>query len=69
MKSGGGFVSYHAADNAFADWTAYHLMIGIGGWMGRNEKSGPYCSYRDGKLVSDPTPGPAGTMATVCRSR
>jgi type 1 glutamine amidotransferase len=60
MKGGGGFVSYHAADNAFPNWAAYNLMIGIGGWMDRNEKSGPYWYFRDGKLVSDPTPGPAG---------
>jgi type 1 glutamine amidotransferase len=61
MRGGGGFVSYHAADNASPDWRAYNLMIGIGGWMGRNEKSGPYWYYRDGKLVSDPTPGLAGS--------
>jgi uncharacterized protein len=60
MKNGGGFVSYHAADNAFPEWPAYNLMIGIGGWLGRNEKSGPYWYYQGGKLVSDPTPGPAG---------
>jgi hypothetical protein len=52
VRNGGGFVSYHAADNAFPRWTAYNLMIGIGGWMGRNEKSGPYWYYTDGKLVS-----------------
>jgi len=60
MWNGDGFVSYHAADNAFPGWTAYNLMIGIGGWMNRSEKSGPYWYFRDGKLVSDPTPGPAG---------
>jgi type 1 glutamine amidotransferase len=60
VRSGGGFVSYHAADNAFPQWKAYNLMIGIGGWMGRDEKSGPYWYYRDGKLVSDPSPGGAG---------
>jgi uncharacterized protein len=60
VSEGGGFVSYHAADNAFPDWTAYNLMIGIGGWMNRNEKSGPYWYFRDDKLVSDPTPGSAG---------
>ena len=58
MRGGGGYVSYHAADNAFPEWPAYNLMIGIGGWLGRNEKSGPYWYYQDGKLVSDPTPGP-----------
>ena len=30
MNGGGGFVSYHAADNAFPNWTAYNLMIGHG---------------------------------------
>ena len=32
MRNGGGFVCYHAADNAFPDWSDYNLMIGIGGW-------------------------------------
>jgi len=26
-------------------------MIAIGGWGGRNEKSGPMVRYRDGKVV------------------
>ena len=60
MNAGGGYVSYHAADNAFPDWPEYNLMIGIGGWLGRNEKSGPYWYFKDGKLVSDDTPGSAG---------
>jgi type 1 glutamine amidotransferase len=61
MRNGGGFVSFHAADNAFPEWPAYNLMIGIGGWLGRNEKSGPYWYYKDGRLVSDTSPGPAGS--------
>ena len=60
VREGGGFVSYHAADNAFPEWRAYNLMIGIGGWMGRDEKSGPFWYFRDGKLVSDTSPGIAG---------
>jgi len=60
IRGGGAFVSYHAADNAFPTWPAYNLMIGIGGWMNRNEKAGPYWYFKDGKLVSDPTPGNAG---------
>ena len=60
LENGGGFVSYHAADNAFPEWPAYNLMIGIGGWLGRNEASGPYWYFQDGKLVSDPAPAPAG---------
>lgn len=61
MSGGGGLVSVHAADNAFPNWKAYNLMIGIGGWRGRNEKSGPYWYMKDGKLISDPTPGGAGS--------
>jgi type 1 glutamine amidotransferase len=60
IRGGGGFVSYHAADNAFPEWKAYNLMIGIGGWMGRNEKAGPYWYFKDDKLTSDPAPGSAG---------
>src|SRR5437762_4622027 len=36
-------------------------MIGVGGWRGRNEKSGPHFYYQDGKLVPDPAPGMAGS--------
>src|SRR6266545_3824776 len=41
VRNGGGVVVVHAADNAFPAWPAYNQMIGIGGWRGRNEKSGP----------------------------
>ena len=61
MKNGGGFVSVHAADNAFAQWPEYNEMIGIGGWEGRNEKSGPYLRLREGKFVHDTTPGRGGS--------
>jgi hypothetical protein len=30
VKNGGGFVSYHAANNAFLNWPAYNEMIGLG---------------------------------------
>ena len=61
VKNGGGFVSVHAADNAFPKWRAYNLMIGIGGWRGRDEKSGPLWYWKDGRVVSDPSPGSAGS--------
>ena len=60
MSDGGGFVVVHAADNAFPAWPAFNEMIGIGGWRGRTEKSGPMWYFKDGKLVSDPSPGSAG---------
>jgi uncharacterized protein len=61
VKNGGGVVSVHAADNAFPEWRAFNEMIGIGGWRGRNEKSGPLWYLKDGKLTSDQTPGAAGS--------
>ena len=60
VRSGGGFVSVHAADNAFPDWEAYNKMIGIGGWRGRTEKNGPYLRLQDGSWVHDMSPGPGG---------
>lgn len=60
VKNGGGVFIMHAADNAFSDWKEYNEIIGLGGWGGRNEKSGPYVYYKDGKLVRDNTPGKGG---------
>jgi type 1 glutamine amidotransferase len=61
VRNGGGLVVVHAADNAFPDWPAWNQMIGIGGWRNRSEKSGPLWYFKDGKLVSDPSPGSAGS--------
>ena len=61
VRDGGGLVSVHAADNAFPGWAAFNEMIGVGGWRSRTEKAGPFWYYKDGKLVSDNTPGPAGS--------
>jgi len=61
VSNGGGFVSVHAADNAFPGWAAFNEMIGVGGWRGRNGQAGPHWFVRDGKLTSDPSPGPAGS--------
>ncbi len=60
VRSGGGLVIYHAADNAFADWEEFNRIIALGGWEGRTEKSGPYCYLKDGELVLDNSPGPGG---------
>ncbi|MGL6096783.1 MAG: ThuA domain-containing protein [Fimbriiglobus sp.] len=61
VKDGGGLVVVHAADNAFPEWPAYNEMIGVGGWGGRSEKSGPYVRFKDGKAVLDTTPGRGGS--------
>lgn len=60
IRNGGGLVSYHAADNAFPNWKEYNLMIGVGGWRGRNQNSGPHFYYQDGKVASEVSPGGAG---------
>ena len=61
VKAGGGLVVVHAADNAFPEWPEYNRMIGLGGWGGRTEKSGPYVRWKDGKAVLDTTPGRGGS--------
>jgi len=61
MKNGGGFVAVHAADNSFPEWKAYNEMIGVGGWGGRSEKSGPYVNYWEGKIIKDLAPGRGGS--------
>jgi hypothetical protein len=61
LHDGGGLVAVHSADNSFPGWRDYNLMIGVGGWGNRNEKWGPFWYFRDGKLISDTSPGPAGS--------
>jgi type 1 glutamine amidotransferase len=61
VSSGGGFVSVHAANNSFPEWPEYNAMIGVGGWGGRNEKSGPYVRLREGKFILDTSKGSGGS--------
>ncbi len=61
VRNGGGVVVIHAADNAFPDWPAFNQMIGIGGWRHRTESAGPYWYFKNGKLVSDASPGATGS--------
>jgi type 1 glutamine amidotransferase len=60
VRKGGGFVPVHAANNAFPDWKGFNEMIGVGGWGGRDEKSGPWLHW-EGKLIRDLSPGPGGS--------
>ena len=61
MQNGGGVVIYHAADNAFSKWPEFNKICALGGWEGRNENSGPYVYWKDGKLVKDSSAGPGGS--------
>ena len=61
VRAGGGFVSFHAADNSFPEWKEYNRMIGLGGWGGRTEKDGPYVYFKDGNIVRDTQPGRGGS--------
>ncbi|HWF09339.1 MAG TPA: ThuA domain-containing protein [Bryobacteraceae bacterium] len=61
MRNGGGMVSVHASDNAFAGWKEYNQMIGVGGWRNRAEAAGPFWFVVNGKLQADSAPGPAGS--------
>jgi uncharacterized protein len=61
VAAGGGFVSFHAADNAFPMDKEYNRMIAVGGWGGRTEKDGPMIRFRDGKMVLENKPGRAGS--------
>ena len=60
MSAGGGMVVVHAADNSFPKWQAYNEMIAVGGWNGRDDKSGGYLRWKDGKQLLDTQPGPVG---------
>ena len=74
VNKGGGVVVYHAADNAFPNWKEYNEIIALGGWEGRNEKSGPWVYWKDGGLIKDYSPGIGGShgerypYAMICRS-
>ncbi|HLN54634.1 MAG TPA: ThuA domain-containing protein [Bacteroidales bacterium] len=60
VKNGGGVVIYHSSSISFPEWKEYNEIAGVGGWGGRNEKSGPYVYYRNNKLVTDTAAGEAG---------
>ena len=60
VRRGGGLVVVHAASSAFPQWPEFNEITGLGGWGGRNELSGPYLVFRDGAVVRESAPGPAG---------
>lgn len=60
VSMGGALVVVHAANNSFPEWKEWNTLIGLGGWGGRNEKSGPLVRWKDGKMVQDNSPGAGG---------
>ena len=46
---------------AFSKWPEFNKICALGGWEGRNENSGPYVYWKDGKLVKDSSAGPGGS--------
>jgi type 1 glutamine amidotransferase len=61
VENGGGFVPVHSANNSFPDWPEYSRMCGVGGWYGRDEKSGPHVYLNDdGEEVRDTAAASAG---------
>jgi type 1 glutamine amidotransferase len=61
VENGGGFVPVHSANNSFPDWPEYSRMCGVGGWYGRDEKSGPHVYLNDdGEEVRDAAAASAG---------
>ena len=61
VRGGGGFVSYHAADNAFPEWKEYNEMIAVGGWGDRSTGAfGSAVRLRDGKFVPEAKPARCG---------
>jgi HEAT repeat protein/type 1 glutamine amidotransferase len=61
VRGGGGVVVYHGSNNSFPKWKQYNEITGVGGWGGRDEKSGPMVRWRDGKTVLDYSPGDGGS--------
>ena len=62
MKNGGGLLSVHSSNNCFPKWKEYNEMIGLGGWAGRNETSGPYVYFNEKEeQVSDESKGKGGS--------
>ena len=70
VRGGGGFVSVHAADNAFPNWVAFNEMIGVGGWRGRTEKERAVLVFtRTASWFPIPLPAPPAATASARRFR
>ena len=50
-----------STERRFPDWEEFNRIAALGGWGGRDERSGPYLYWKDGSLVRDTTKGPGGS--------
>jgi type 1 glutamine amidotransferase len=60
VSNGGGLAIVHSSVIPMSDWPPYNEMTGLGAWGNRNEQSGPYVYWQDGRYVYDHSPGPGG---------
>lgn len=60
VANGGGVVLIHSSVLPMPEWKAFNEMAGIGAWLGRDEKSGPFVYWKDDQFVYDTTPAEAG---------
>jgi len=60
VNGGVGVVVCHAASSAFAEWREFNRITGLGGWGGRDERSGPNLYWEGGVIVRDRSPAKAG---------
>lgn len=60
VSTGGGVLIIHAASSAFPDWRAFNEITGLGGWGGRDERSGPYLHWGNGNVLRENAPAKGG---------
>ena len=60
VAQGGGVVLIHSSVLPMPEWQAYNEMAGLGGWLGRDEKSGPFVYWQNDQIVYDTSPADAG---------
>lgn len=58
VSGGGGFHAYHEANNAFATWTEYQRMLGLG-WRNANDGSAIIVNADESLQILAPGSGPA----------
>lgn len=68
LKNGGGFVSVHAADNAFATWPEYNEAIGLGGWSAATRSRAPTSTTRTTSWWRAPTAAAVGMGSSMSSS-